>query len=344
MEGIDACDGTTVCVPCAGTPVASCTLAPVMQACNDNDPCTENDMEGIDACDGTTVCVPCAGTPVAACTQTTSVACDDNDSCTINDVEIIDSCSGAVCVPCAGTFDQPSCCGDVNLDINFDNLPAQTSWDITDTNGNVVASGGTYGGQAGGSNLNLPQVACLPDGCYDLTFYDSANDGMCPRRTASVLTGINISVLGFGNIFSPRIALMCGDYTLTDANGTVLASGGGRFGTSETSNFCISGGVAQLNYQPDNVYSMQSAMNEDGLSLKLVPTLTSNDLTVYTSFDEDVNPQIHVVNINGQLMEQFSQEVTTTELRLDVSNLPSGIYFVQMVANDTVLVEKFVKR
>ena len=239
-----------------------------------------------------------------------------------------------------------STCAGVDLDINFDGAPTQTSWQITDTNGATVASsGGTvYGAGLANSNLPLPNVTCLPDGCYDLTFFDSSNDGMCPRRTASVLTGINISTLGFGGIFSPRLALTCGDYTLTDANGTTLASGGGRFGTSETSNFCISGGVAQLNYQPDNVYSMQSSMNEDGISMKLAPTLTSDDLTVYTSFDEDVNPQIHVVNINGQLIEQFSQEVTTTELRLDVSNLLSGIYFVQMVANDTVLVEKFVKR
>jgi subtilisin-like proprotein convertase family protein len=105
MEGIDTCDGVTVCVPCAGTPVASCTLPPTMQACNDGDDCTENDMEGIDTCDGVTVCVPCAGTPVASCTlPPTMQACNDGDDCTENDMEGIDTCDGVtVCVPCAGT-------------------------------------------------------------------------------------------------------------------------------------------------------------------------------------------------------------------------------------------------
>ena len=94
----------SICVPCAGTPIASCTGTTTAQACDDGDPCTENDMEEVDDCDGT-VCVPCAGTPVASCTGTTTAqACDDGDPCTENDMEEIDDCDGVtVCVPCAGT-------------------------------------------------------------------------------------------------------------------------------------------------------------------------------------------------------------------------------------------------
>jgi len=103
MEGIDACDGVTVCVPCAGTAVVACTTAPTMMACDDGDPCTENDMEGIDACDGVTVCVPCAGTAVAACSLPPIMqACDDGDPTTTGEMEGIDPCDGSVCVPCGG--------------------------------------------------------------------------------------------------------------------------------------------------------------------------------------------------------------------------------------------------
>jgi len=96
-------------VPCAGTPVAACYLTEGPIACNDYDPCTENDTKILDACTGE-ICVPCAGTPIPDCSGSTSVVyCDDYDECTSNDVKTIDDCDGSICVPCAGT---PSCDGD----------------------------------------------------------------------------------------------------------------------------------------------------------------------------------------------------------------------------------------
>ena len=103
----------------------------------------------------------------------------------------------------------------VTLTIVFDNYPEETSWDIRDGGGTVVASGGTYESQPDGSTLAIP--VCLADACFDFTIYDSYGDGIC---------------CGFGN----------GSYSLTeDASGTVLASGG-SFGSSETTNFCVPSG------------------------------------------------------------------------------------------------------
>ncbi len=268
----------------------------------------------------------------------------------IDNVSIITTnCTApVVCdIPVSATYDCQQACAGLDLDINFDGSPAQTSWEITDTGtGGVMASGGTYGSQTGGSSLSLPSVACLPDGCYELTFYDSGNDGMCPRRTSTVLTGINIASIGLGGVFNgiPRVGANCGDYTLYAADGTVIASGGGRFGSSETNSFCIVGGIPQFNYQPDNVYARQNTTSGT-LDMWITPTLTTDAITVYSTLDERSDAQISVVDINGKIIQQYSQERNTTrDLRLDVSDLPSGIYFVQMVANDIVLVEKFVKR
>jgi len=175
-------------------------------------------------------------------------------------------------------------CAGVDLDINFDGAPTQTSWEITDASGNVVASsnGNTYGAGLANSNLPLPDVACLPDGCYDLTFMDAANDGMCPRRTSTVLTGINIATIGLGNIFGmPRIAQMCGNYTLTDANGTVLAFGGGRFGTSETNNFCITNGIAGLISNPPNTDNLFQNNNDTARpNMVIRPNLATDQITL----------------------------------------------------------------
>ncbi len=118
-------------------------------------------------------------------------------------------CGGSTCPPCnSGCNDN-----DVNVNFVFDNYPEETSWNITNAGGSVVASGGTYGGQPDGSSLSIP--LCLVDGCYDFTIFDSYGDGIC---------------CGYGN----------GSYSVTDGSGNVLASGG-QFGSSETTNFCFNG-------------------------------------------------------------------------------------------------------
>ena len=120
-------------------------------------------------------------------------------------------CGGPDCPAC------PTPCTDteVTLTINLDNYPEETSWDIRNASGTVVASGGTYGSQPDGSTVT--ETACLPDGCYDFTIYDSYGDGIC---------------CGYGN----------GSYSLT--NGATVLASGGAFGSSELTNFCLGGGPA----------------------------------------------------------------------------------------------------
>ncbi len=101
---------------------------------------------------------------------------------------------------------------EVTLTIVLDNYPEETSWDIRDASNNVMASGGTYGSSPDGSTIVA--AVCLADGCYDFTIYDTYGDGIC---------------CSYGS----------GSYSLTDDGGTVLASGG-TFGSSETTNFCVS--------------------------------------------------------------------------------------------------------
>ena len=109
----------------------------------------------------------------------------------------------------------PPGCDDnaVTVTINLDNYPEETSWQITNSGGSVVASGGTYSGQPDGSTVTIEE--CLVDGCYDFTIFDSYGDGIC---------------CAYGN----------GSYTVT-SGGNTLASGG-SFGSSETTNFCVGGG------------------------------------------------------------------------------------------------------
>ena len=108
-----------------------------------------------------------------------------------------------------GTVNPPTCTN-VNINFVFDNYPEETSWQILNSSGQVVESGGTYGSQADGSSLTITK--CLAAGCYTFKINDSYGDGIC---------------CSYGN----------GSYSVT-SNGTTLASGG-SFGSSESTNFCV---------------------------------------------------------------------------------------------------------
>ena len=231
---------------------------------------------------------------------------------------------------------QESCCAGVDLAINFDASPQQTAWEILDDMGNIVASStGIYSG------TSALESTCLADGCYSLVVTDSGNDGMCPRRTSTVLTGINIATLGLGGVFNgiPRVAASCGDYTLTDANGTVLASGGGRFGSSETSDFCISGGVAAL-VAPDNDSFFDTEIQKN-TQLNIRPNIIQDQLYI-NYFTKNNNADIYIVNVNGQVIGEYLGN-ENGDITLNVSHLQAGYYFVQMVTGNEFITKKFVK-
>ncbi len=103
-------------------------------------------------------------------------------------------------------------CSDVTLSLTLDNYPQETSWQIRNSGGTTVASGGTYGNQPDGSTIT--EITCLEDGCYDFIINDTYGDGIC---------------CGYGD----------GSYQLTDPSGVVLASGG-AFQSEEITNFCVS--------------------------------------------------------------------------------------------------------
>jgi hypothetical protein len=47
------------------------------------------------------------------------------------------------------------------------------------------------------------------------------------------------------------------------------------------------------------------------------------------------------MNLNGQQL--ITRQITEPKTQLDISNLPSGVYFVRLMDDKTVRVVKFVK-
>ncbi len=150
--------------------------------------------------------------------------CDDNNACTINDaIDSYCNCTGVM----QDDFDQdgicanedpddsdpciPQSCNDCSLTtitIIPDRYPSEISWEIIDAQGNIVFEGADYT-----ADVSQSREICIDPGCYDFIIRDSYGDGICCE---------------YGQ----------GSYTLTDTEGTVLATGG-DYAASETVNLCF---------------------------------------------------------------------------------------------------------
>jgi len=67
-------------------------------------------------------------------------------------------------------------------------------------------------------------------------------------------------------------------------------------------------------------------------------------MTVVYKLKETTTAQLHIIDINGKILQQYMQGANDTPtIRMDVSELASGFYFVRLVAGETMITKKFVK-
>ena len=266
-------------VDCGGTFCQPCV------SCNDG--IQNGDETGVDC--GGSFCPPC-------------FTCDDGIQ---NGDETGVDCGGAICPICPGT-----CNYELTLTLNFDLLPNQTSWEITNALGTVNYSGGPYSGEPGNSTLVIDGL-CFDAGCYTLTMFDAGGNGMCCR-------------FGYGS------------YELSDGSGTVLASGG-EFDASESTTFCLGGGSLGL---PEITTEVRTSVWD----LNLFPNPASDLLNVQYKSNTANSIELRCVSLTGQLMDQ--QKVMMAEgksaTQLDIASYPSGIYIIHITDQEgTTKSERF---
>jgi len=238
-------------------------------------------------------------------------------------------------------------CAPMDLTFNFDATPQQTSWQILDVGGTPVASGGGYNA----SDMSAAEAICLPDGCYELVVSDSANNGMCPFRAIASSSGTFITpgtlitsgslVATLGTVVTPGL---CGNYALNDANGNPIANGGGSFGASDTNSFCISGGVPQSLVNDEANYARQIQNSTGVTSFHLYPTPTNDLLNIQFDGSTANTIQLNIIDMTGKIIHTESRAISDSNIQFDVNNLNSGIYFVQMTSDKTIITEKFIKK
>ena len=175
----------------------------------------------------------------------------ENSGCSPLNVDIENLITGAG-VSYDWDFGGPSNGSVINLEVLTDNYPAETTWMVMDSVGELLISGGPY---SDAQTIYNEQI-CVGPGSYTLSINDSYGDGM-------------------------QFEGVVGSYVLTDGGGNILAQivEGGNFGANATHNFTIDesnlvGGCVLNSANPSVLY------NEPGsYTISLATTVTELTLT-----------------------------------------------------------------
>jgi hypothetical protein len=104
----------------------------------------------------------------------------------------------------------PPVCIPALLHVNLDQYQDETSWDIKDSSGIVIESGGPYSNMVDYQSFSVP--LCLPIGPLNFTMYDTYGDGIA------------------GSLWGGQD----GSYYLTQCNDTIVHGGDANFGFDTT--------------------------------------------------------------------------------------------------------------
>lgn len=197
--------------------------------------------------------------------------------------------------------------GDITVSLTLDDYPEETSWEVLDNNGTVLGSGGPYPNQ---ENQTIQEMVPVPAiGCHSFIIYDSYGDGL----NASAFGGTD------------------GNYTITDADGLIIAQGGGtdQFEDQKTT-FNV------------NETSSLEELNAFSNSVAIYPNPTSNIATLSFENSDSKETQIAVINSVGQ--EVISLDLGTVSgiqnIELDAASLEAGVYLVKISSGNNVTTKR----
>lgn len=220
--------------------------------------------------------------------------------------------------PCLTTNDPPPPCTDVNISITTDFFGSETSWELVNvTTGSTIESvGNTLS-----SSTTYTYSYCLDlSQCYEFRIYDSYGDGICCFWGA-------------------------GGYSIT-LGGTVVGSPtGGAFGFSETVEIGDCNNQV-LRLAADEEQIISTDITTDLASLTAYPNPLENTASFDFILPETDNATLKVVNIKGDkigvLYSGIAEGGESHKVTFDATELPSGIYFVQLITSTEFIKEKIV--
>ncbi len=94
----------------------------------------------------------------------------------------------------------------------------------------------------------------------------------------------------------------------------------------------------------DNIPATQPDLFEQAITV--YPNPTNQNITLFTWFEQSVNVKAELRDITGRLiLSEPSENVNGSyQKTFDLSNLSSGVYLINVIMNDRILVKKFVRQ
>jgi len=202
-----------------------------------------------------------------------------------------------------------------NVTVNFftDYYPGETSWEILSSTGSVVASGGPYtpgtadqwGGGGADANTTMASTHTLAaNECFSVKLIDSYGDGQQYGTGTNPNGGFGIQIVdGTGEVFN--------------------WNPGAGFATVERDAAAKTGAPTSIS---ENFYG----------SLNIYPNPVNEIATITFEAENSSRALIEVLNSIGQKVKFQDLGVISGEqlIHLNVSDLPSGYYFVNITMNN----------
>lgn len=150
---------------------------------------------------------------------------------------------------------------EITLILKLDNWPSETTWQFTDSNGTLVASGGPYQEGVDDGATKTETFSIDSDLCYNFEIYDIYGDGICCTAGS-------------------------GSYELRDANNTLLASGG-DFGSVSSDNF-FNGNLLSVNEISKEQISLYPNPAIDEINITVSNGLLPESIIIFNAFGQQL--------------------------------------------------------
>ena len=150
---------------------------------------------------------------------------------------------------------------EITLILTLDSWPSETTWEFTDSNGSLIASGGPYQEGVDDGATKIETFAVTPDLCYNFEIKDVYGDGICCTSGS-------------------------GSYELRSKDNTLLASGG-DFGSVSTNNF-FNGNLLSINKISRDQISIYPNPVTDEFSITVSNGLLPQFISIYNSLGQQL--------------------------------------------------------
>ena len=192
----------------------------------------------------------------------------------------------------------------MTLVVRTDGSPEELTWELNNSNGDVLYSGGPYDEPNTYVELQVP-LPLTPEDCYSFIAYDSGNDG-----------------------FSNGV----GVYQLKDSEGNIVATNNGNFGSKEETQFYATSGTdinTISSISSVNVYP--NPANEQA-TLNINITEPSNvSVTVFDAFGRTISDNNHGLLSSGK-----------HSIVLNTKDYNKGLFFIKININNTSLTQRLI--